>query len=190
MKVLLTLLFLLTTTTAHANDLLTALDLKWGQTPTTLRENKIALENCNSSHNITSCQVINKKKGAAYDAIYKLFFSKDEGLQKIQFTMKKIENDATGIVGKTFYTKLKKFISRKYNSPTSYEFTGKQKYTQIDQFYECLQHDGCGAWVSFWEMKNGDFTYLLLSGVGKGSGFLILFSESELWQHIAASLEK
>lgn len=189
MRILLAIIFLLTATNTQANEILTDLGLQWGQTQKELTEKHYQLDECITSKNITSCEVVHSQEGVAKGALYVLFFEKSTGLQKVQMPIRYITEDSTGEQGRALYQELKKHLTKRYEEPKSYEYTARKLYIEDDEFYQCLDHDGCGSWVSFWKIKNGDFTYISLLGVDKGAGYLILFTESELWQKIVENIK-
>jgi len=128
-------------------------------------------------------------EGPALDAMYILFFDKYDGLQKLQMPVSYMADDPTGEQGKGLYKKLKENLIERYDEPKSYEYTGKKLYTGQDEFYQCLQYDGCGAWVSFGNIVNDDSVYISLVGVEKESGYLILFYESKRWQELVEAMK-
>ena len=188
MRILLAIIFACNATSALANEILSDLGLAWGQTQKALIKKNYNLQYCSKNNDVTSCEVLHSAKGVALGAQYILFFDEDNGLQKLQMPIKHITDDATGLAGKSLYNELKKHLNKRYGIPKSYEYTGRKTYFDYDEFYECLRHEGCGSWVSFWHMENGDYTYIALSGIANSSGYLILFTESELWQDIAEGL--
>jgi len=189
MKILLSIIFLFALGTAQANEMLTELGLAWGQTQKTLSAKGYQLTNCLTKKSVTSCDVTHHIEGPALDAMYILFFDKYDGLQKFQMPVSYLEDDATGTKGIDLYHKLKANLTKRYDEPKSYEYAGQKLYTGQDEFYQCLQYDGCGAWVSFWNTSDGDFVYINLVGVDKGAGYLILFYESKRWQELVEAMK-
>lgn len=189
MRRLLAIIFLLTTSTTFANEMLDDLGLAWGETQKTLTEKNFNLTKCSTIKKITSCEVIHSAEGVAFGALYILFFDQSAGLQKIQMPIRYIEEDATGKEGKSLYSELKKYLTKRYDKPKSYEYVGRKLYGGYDEFYQCLKYDGCGSWASFWEMEDGDYTYISLIGVSEDAGYLVLFNESKQWQVIVENIE-
>lgn len=184
MKRLLPLLFLLISTHGVANEMLTELGLAWGDSRQALTDKAFTLENCTEVNNITSCEVNSTAGSEQTPVTYILFFEHDVGLQRVEMPIRYITADASGTQGKFFYSKLKTYLSKKYDQPITHEYTGRKLYGGYDEFYKCLQYEGCGSWAAFWRLKNGDYAYIALVGVDQGSGYLILFYESETWQEI------
>lgn len=165
--------------------MLVDLGLEWGQSQQTLIKNNFNLKRCETDGKITSCEVIHSVKGVAYGAQYILYFDETAGLQKLEVPIRYLSNDNTGEEGKSVYNELKNYLIGQYDQPHILEYIGRKLYGEYDEFYQCLHYKGCGSWVSFWEHKNGEHTYLGLIGVAKGTGYLVLLNESKQWQEIA-----
>lgn len=187
MRILLAIIFLLTSNTALANEMLAELELAWGDTQEELFDKGFKLSNCAKNKTITSCEAIHPINGDTFGALYILFFDDNSGLQKLQMPIRYMTTDTTGSEGKASYSALKKYLNQKYNQPKSYEYIGRKLYGEYDEFYQCLHYDGCGSWVSIWETQTSDYVYIALVGVSKGTGYLTLYNESKHWQEIVAS---
>lgn len=181
MKIILVIIFFFSACTTQANDMLDDLGLAWGQSQKTLIENNFNLTECKSEAEITSCEVIHSAQGVAYGAQYILYFVQNKGVQKIQMPIRFLQGDMTGSEGKGLYNQLKNYLTLRNDAPKSSEYVGRKLYGEYDEFYQCLKYKGCGSWVSFWELENGDYTYIALYGIAPGTGYLVLFNESKLW---------
>jgi len=171
MKILFAMMLLLIVNMTQANEMLTELELKWGQTQQELINKSFDLTACSTRESITSCEVFHSIEGNAFGALYVLFFDKNSGLQKLQMPVRYIENDNEGIEGKTYYKKLKAHLNKPYGEPKSYQYSGKAVYVKPEQFYQCLQQENCRSWSTFWHLKNGDFTYISLTRIGQDIWF-------------------
>lgn len=190
MKVLLSIIFLLSTTNVVASEVTAPFGLEWGQTPKELTDKKVILTDCTTSNKITSCKTTNPIKGVSFGEIYMLNFYDDKGLQKIKMLSTDITSDISGSTGKALYSKVKSSLNKKYNAPTSYETFGTKLYDEYDEFYQCLKYDGCGSWMSFWEVKNGGIILIQLKGLARGKGYLTLVYESKEWSGIIDSIKQ
>lgn len=108
---------------------------------------------------------------------YFVLVHKDLGAMKIVMN-EAIESDTFGIKGKEEYFKYKEALSNKFGKPiNSFEHVGMKIYKNSDEFYQCLNYDGCGYYGSAFE----NHVYMRLSGIKRGKGNLSINYESELF---------
>lgn len=100
------------------------------------------------------------------------------GLVKV-ILVKDIIDDAYGITGKELYDYYKGKLTEKYGKPKSYEYSGRKVFTESDEFYQCLKHEGCGSMISFFTQKDGGSMSIELIGDSRGSGRLRMDYESK-----------
>lgn len=99
-------------------------------------------------------------------------------LVKAGATSKNITNDAYGTEGKNLYNQVKNLLIDKYGHPsTNLESTGNKIYKDSDEFYQCLNYSGCGAYVSIFSYAQGSIM-IKLEGSRRGEGLLRIMYES------------
>lgn len=97
------------------------------------------------------------------------------GLQKISWVSTDFEGDAFGTAGIAYYFNLKGLLTEKYGTPSDVlEQTGiTGVYGDRDEFYQCLEYSGCGAYWSIW--STGNFLISLrIRGISRGNGYISL----------------
>lgn len=89
-----------------------------------------------------------------------------------------ITDDIYGAEGKEMYNQIKDRLIRKYGNPsTQNEYVGRDLYDEPDEFYQCLDRSGCGAYISLFKMFGGTIA-IQLKGRRRGSGYLSIGYES------------
>ena len=75
------------------------------------------------------------------------------------------------------------FLAKRYGKPAdTYEYLGQDLYLAADEFYECLDHSGCGSYMSIFE-KSGALAMLEINSTGKkGRGWLTILYEGPQFQ--------
>ncbi|EGQ9635472.1 hypothetical protein O1D87_003489 [Vibrio cholerae] len=87
-------------------------------------------------------------------------------------------DDIYGSKGKSNYEQVKSLLTKKYGSPsTHYERVGGDLYDDADEFYQCLDYSGCGAYLSIFDYAGGVIS-VQLKGKRRGEGFLTIGYES------------
>ncbi|ORQ01223.1 hypothetical protein B7971_18490, partial [Vibrio cholerae] len=87
-------------------------------------------------------------------------------------------DDIYGLKGKSNYEQVKSLLTKKYGSPsTHYERVGGDLYDDADEFYQCLDYSGCGAYLSIFDYAGGVIS-VQLKGKRRGEGFLTIGYES------------
>ena len=160
---------------------------EWGQTKSDLSYKGVDLLDCSvpESVPIETCKVNNPPKKFSKADFFFLYFASDEGLHKVVMLGKDIKNDAYGTDGKEQYSSLTTSLTKKYGKPSDvFEWTGQELYKDADEFYECLNYQGCGTQTSYWlEGVEGTIS-LELKGVNRGTGYLKLTYESGRWSDL------
>jgi len=101
-----------------------------------------------------------------------------------------ISNDAFGTAGSKLYADFKAKLTEKYGKPKSYEYINKKLYTEADEYYQCLNYEGCGSMISFFKEGQPSNVSLELSGKMRGEGALKISYESNLFSESQKSAEK
>ena len=107
---------------------------------------------------------------------YWLVFNENGELVKIRYVSKTITQDRFGIEGKERFINLKARLSVKYNKIPQRELISMYRdlYTKVDEFYQCLNYDGCGYYYFFIgnRKSNSGTVMIKLNGAGRGKGYL------------------
>ena len=95
-----------------------------------------------------------------------------EGLTAVTLASATIASDPDGATGKTVYEALRKDIVAVYGEGERTEKVGQiMPYMAPNEFYECLDFDGCGTWETRW--SGGDLV-LGLKGLKPGEGYVMV----------------
>tara|TARA_B100002019_G_C21085427_1_gene505902 strand:- start:58 stop:711 length:654 start_codon:yes stop_codon:yes gene_type:complete len=164
------------------------LGVKWGLTKYQLNGMSVKLSDCEILENgVEMCKATNTPKSLSFaDSVFFYFHYKKKTLEAVYVSGKTIENDVYGSQGKEDYDKVKASLYKKYPESsgythTEYEVMGLNLYDQNDEFYQCLNYEGCGYWISFVSgMENS--VYFQLNGIGRGLGYLGVKWESPEWE--------
>lgn len=121
---------------------------------------------------------------------YIIFAGKNEGLQMVKAIGKDIIGDAYGIEGKAQYNKFKAALKKSgYKENNKFEYIGSSLYKDADEFYECLNYDGCGSYFWIGTDVEGTLATISIESAGRrGSGFIKLSFDSPKWSGIIDSL--
>lgn len=99
-------------------------------------------------------------------------------------------DDIFGSEGKSTYEQVKSLLTKKYGSPsTHYERVGGALYDDADEFYQCLNYSGCGAYLSIFEYAGGVIS-IQLKGKRRGEGFLTIGYESPQFLEAKKEIER
>ncbi|WP_347920296.1 hypothetical protein [Paracoccus marcusii] len=103
-----------------------------------------------------------------------LTFSQDSSLIKVRWTSDNFTDDRYGTEGKAVFEDVYETLQAKMGPGKLYQYSGIELYEDSDEFYECLEYEGCGAWVAFWDnVENTDSGSMLqLKGLSRGTGYL------------------
>lgn len=106
-----------------------------------------------------------------------------QGVQRISMLGETITDDPSGIRGLERYNNYKSALAKRYGKPAdTYEYQGQDLYLAADEFYECLDHSGCGSYMSIFE-KGGALAMLEINSTGKkGRGWLTILYEGPQFQ--------
>ena len=184
-----TLLFIiLTTSTAitAAEPLPAPFGLSWDMSAAELKSIGFAKATTTGGLDIYSSVSVPKawSKGETYmAAIY------NEKLVKVIALSTDITEDVYGSRGKAAYEELKEILTQKYGAPDSFERIGMSLYDESDEFYQCLDYAGCGAYISTFEMAGGTVG-LQLKGKSRGVGYLTVSYESPAFAEAKAAIER
>ncbi|RDL46190.1 hypothetical protein DN730_03905 [Marinomonas piezotolerans] len=86
--------------------------------------------------------------------------------------------DLYGSEGKALYESVNSIMTKKYGQPSDkLEYVGMKLYDDADEFYQCLDYDGCGAYVTQYQISGG-FLAVEIEGQGRGKGFVKITYES------------
>lgn len=113
------------------------------------------------------------------------------GLGRILWYSNNIIGDPYGLEGKSKYFDYKDLLSRKYGPPSnSLESVGIKLWDEPDEFYQCLDYDGCGMYLSIWEVSSGLSIALQLNGLRRGEGYFSIVYEGPNWDDIIEAVNK
>ena len=162
--------------------------LEWGLTQEQVKALGVTLTEDGSDGFLTFYRTNSLPKNLSNADEYALLISPRHGLVKVVYASNTITKDAYGTSGKQHYEEIKRKLAAKYGTPESYEYSGRELYNEADEFYQCLLYDGCGSWVSFWEMKKSGLLShitLRLEGKRRGQGWIRIDYESTLANLVA-----
>ncbi|WP_447880560.1 hypothetical protein [Serratia fonticola] len=162
---------------AHADDDINApVGLAWGMSGKKLVTEYSAVET-NASADLKLYKIVSPPiKIPDFDYLYGAVDEK-YGLVRVVL-VKELTNDTYGSDGLELYKKYKDILKEKYGKPDSFEYIGRKVYKEKDEFYQCLDYRGCGAYLSFFAPKAKTGLYMALKGYGRGEGSLHITYES------------
>ena len=156
--------------------------LQWGDTAQELREKGLTLSDTKRDGLFSIYRTTSMPKNISIAESYSMIIHDRFGLQKVSVISKNIENDPTGREGKQIYNEFKSAISEKYGAAsTSIERTGAKLYQEFDEFYQCLNHSGCGYWTSVWDLKDKGTIGIYLKGLSRAKGYIVITYEGPQW---------
>jgi hypothetical protein len=182
-KLLITISFVFLTcyTFAEGKVVEAPFGLKWGITKEALGDAGIIFSECSDEGWVEQCRTESVPKNISMGDFYLLLFTKKYGLQKAVMLGKDISGDPNGSSGKDKYAKLKQALKNKYEKSVSYEWVGRELWGESDEFYQCLDYEGCGSWTTYWTENHEGSIALELKGVNRGEGYIRLSYEGKLW---------
>ena len=165
--------------------------MQWGQSQSDLKRSGLSFSNCKEALNgdIEYCEAKGHDKPISFAETYYVYFIKGYGLHKVLVTGKDISSDLYGSDGKASYSKVKNSLQKKYPESDGYEYfscesIGNKLYNESDEFYQCLNYEGCGMWymgiMGANDVDLGSFS-LQLKGSSRGTGYISLTYESPNW---------
>ena len=161
--------------------------LKWGAKQKSFSK----LYDCKPDGQFTYCRTKSVPKGLSNAEVYALNFHAKEGLQKVSYFSEVITGDTYGTEGKERVEHLRAALSRKYPKAKTQNLSlmHMRLYKDPHEFYECLRHPGCGLYAVTVEPGKGDIG-ILIKGVSRGKGFIVLSYESPKWLGLLDSKKK
>lgn len=110
----------------------------------------------------------------------------EHGLGRVIWISTTIEDDPFGSEGRGRYNALQQVLTEKYGKPSrKTEETGAKLWKDRDEFYECLDYQGCGLWMSLWEVGTPPVLIgLRIKGVRRGTGYVVITYEGPNWDAI------
>lgn len=160
------------------------LGLKWGESKESIIKNYNATPADKNDTRIKLYSLANPPiKVPGFDEIYGVVDDK-YGLVKVVM-IESIHKDAYGSQGIEEYKKYSAILTKKYGKPSDkFEYTGKELYKESDEFYQCLNYQGCGAYFSFYKTPGKAVIGLELKGKRRGEGYLSINYESSLFDKV------
>lgn len=159
--------------------------LTWGQSAPEVEDLGVKLTFNEKSGRLSFYRATSLPENYSKADFYDLVFDEEYNLQKIRMAGDDINNDITGKKGKEIYTELKGILENKYGSPEiELERIGMELYDEYDEFYQCLEYDGCGHFGSHFEIKNGGSVTIELKGLSKGTGYIDITYEGPDWSEV------
>lgn len=156
--------------------------LYWGEDASKIKGRNVTLEEQKREGAFAIYTTANVPKSISIAEGYSLIVHDRYGLQKVSLVSKDIANDPSGREGKDTYAQFKRSIAEKYGpASNSVERFGVKLYKEYDEFYQCLKYDGCGVWVTFWDLGAKGMIALQIKGLARGRGFLSLAYEGPNW---------
>jgi len=86
--------------------------------------------------------------------------------------------DIYGSAGKDQFDNLVNLLKQKYKVENTYCYVGQELYKESDEFYECLNYDGCGNWAILMSSENKNIS-IQLCGLSRGEGYIRLVAEAK-----------
>lgn len=137
--------------------------LHWGATLDFLMDRSM-LGELDKDNGQTRIYQVKKLSGAPPQTdVVRIVIHRQLGVQRIIWTSKDIEDDASGSKALEAYQAMKRKLTDNFGRPrSSAEETGAALYTGADQFYQCLAYDGCSSFASRWRTDDGDVVLRLI----------------------------
>jgi len=160
------------------------LGLKWGESKESIIKNYGATSANKNESRLKLYSLTNPPiKVPGFDELYGVVDDK-YGLVKVVM-VESISNDAYGSHGIEQYKKYSAILTKKYGRPTDkFEYIGKKLYKESDEFYQCLNYQGCGSYSSFYKPTDKAVVGLELKGNRRGEGYLTINYESSLFDKV------
>ena len=162
--------------------------LKWGMKISDLDDMGITPSSSSQTGTLT---IVNVKDmpGAFPDTdVVNMLFDQKRGLVKVRWISTPITDDPIGTKGRAKYGEMRKMVVEKRGKPTDEtNVVGARLFDQEDEFYQCLDYEGCGVWSSLWEQKPSGGVLLSIEGTGAGKGYVQVDYESAEWQQVVSA---
>jgi hypothetical protein len=157
--------------------------LKWFSSPGDISAAGVKLEKDNADNFFTMYKTASLPKNVTYAEEYRLIFYKDSSLVKLRVFSTKITSDCNGTSGKALFDTISTSLSKKYPEKSRACFTGAEVYRDKDEFYQCLQYEGCGGWFVFFKTSTKS-VMLQLNGSDRCEGYITLSVESHKYSEL------
>jgi len=153
--------------------------LDWGMTPPQVLDLGIRLTYEQSDRNFEIYSTSSLPQNLKGSEDYKLLFDDTRGLVKIGMICRNIIDDPEGMKGKARFEMLASILERQYKEDKSagLQASGLRVYKLPNEFYECLEYEGCGTWHKLFRGSN-KVILLILKGIKHGIGFIELAVEA------------
>lgn len=178
MKLLVSLLSLLTLPALGADGDEALFGLRWGMTVAEVKSAGVALTKTKGDRNLDVYKAPSMPKNLSDFESYGLVFA-DGKLAKIWGISKDISNDPSGSSGKERFETLRAALLQKYGQPRfNSQTVGNKLFKEYDEFYQCLKYSGCGHWFSSFESPDKVLS-IELKGLSRGTGYLDITAEAK-----------
>ncbi|MBY6017943.1 hypothetical protein KUW04_09145 [Halomonas denitrificans] len=158
--------------------------LQWGQS-------MAGMEQVEAGNPIGVLSIENPPKPHSRASSYWGFGTNESGLQKVVMNSIEIENDAFGTEGKALYASLvNALLGAGYQEENRLESVGNALWNEPDEFYQCLDYDGCGYWIWFGRDASGDTVMVKIEGVRRGQGRVRAIFESPKWNTLVEASQQ
>lgn len=187
-KLFLATLFLVQHSIALADKAPFGLD--WGKSIGEIEAEGVSCKGKVKDGRFTICRADKLPKNISISEQYALYFDEKFNLQKVVMVSKGITEDIYGLEGKEKYSDLKLKLTKKYGAPTdSLEYTGGELWDESDEFYQCLAYSGCGLYTSIFKSQSGENVSLVLRGIDRGTGYIMITYEGPSWSESVDAYE-
>ena len=174
-------------TSLHAQDEFPApFGLSWDTTTTEIKDLGFTKS---QGDEIIAWTGVNVPKAWSKGKTYILLTYQDK-LVKASVLSESISGDITGSEGKELYEEMKALLTKKYGEPKdSMEAVGRSVYKDYDEFYQCLDYDGCGIYISAFYVAGG-YISIQLIGTSRGYGYLQVSYEPPAFGEAKRAIEQ
>lgn len=158
--------------------------LKWGMTPDEARSSGIELSSEKIDGNLSAYSATNLPSQPSSTDFTTIIFSNNRGLQKIIWNSQNITGDSNGAKGKSEFKSYQEVLEEKYGKPApskTIKKYGLRLYKESDEFYQCLNYDGCGYWFALWELQSMVIMMEVKSLGRRGEGWISITYEGPEW---------
>lgn len=133
--------------------------------------------NCDNINGFEVCNTNSVPKGISEAELYMLLFDDRKQLSKIILLTKPVTgSDAFGSKGKELINKYRDILKKKYGIPEEIIYSGAKLYRESSEFWQCLNYEGCGSYMYYFDKDIDGFVTLTLESkrlkfVFESSGF-------------------
>ena len=157
-------------------------DLNWGESIADVEARYQVVNRDTSTPGITLLFLAGDQFPSNTDTVAAAF-SEEFGLMKVVWNSENFTEDPFGNQGKAEFDKLYDTLARKLGPGDKTTIVGLVLWNERDEFYQCLDHAGCGGWIAFWRGTDSEdsVAMLQLKGLSRGVGYLSYGVESPDW---------